>query len=114
MAEAGALKALGRVEESKTAAREALQLRPGDEVAREAAGLVTPKKAKISARSSFGNDRAAAEPIPGPLSAEEIERMTRDQAREALVKVSRSRQRSDVTDDVKTRLKIEFDLLVVG
>ena len=112
MAEAGALKALGRVEESKTAAREALQLRPGDEVAREAAGLVTPKKAKISARSSFGNDRAAAEPIPGPLSAEEIERMTRDQAREALVKVSRSRQRSDVTDDVKTRLKIEFDLLL--
>jgi tetratricopeptide (TPR) repeat protein len=112
MAEAGVLKALGRVEESKTAAREALQLRPGDEVAREAAGLVTPKKAKISARSSFGNDRAAAEPIPGPLSPEEIERMTRDQAREALVKVSRSRQRSDVTDDVKTRLKIEFDLLL--
>jgi tetratricopeptide (TPR) repeat protein len=112
MAEAGVLKALGRLEDSKTAAREALQLRPGDEVAREAAGLITPKKAKTSVRSSSGNDGAAAEPIPGPLSAEEIERMTRDQAREALVKVSRSRQRANVSDDVKTRLKIEFDLLL--
>ena len=112
MAEAGVLKALGRLEDSKTAAREALQLRPGDEVAREAAGLITPKKAKVSARSSFGNDGAAAEPIPGPLSAEEIERMTRDQAREALVKVTRSRQRANLSDDVKTRLKIEFDLLL--
>ena len=34
MAEAGVLKALGRVEDSKTAAREALQLRPGDKAAR--------------------------------------------------------------------------------
>jgi hypothetical protein len=81
-------------------------------VAREAAGLITPKKAKISARSSSGNDGAAAEPIPGPLSAEEIERMTRDQAREALLKVSRSRQRSNVSDEVQERLKIEFDLLL--
>ena len=34
MAEAGVLKALGRLEDSKTAAREALQLRPGDKAAR--------------------------------------------------------------------------------
>ena len=112
MAEAGVLKALGRVEDSKTAAREALQLRPGDEVAREAAGLITPKKAKTSARSSSGNDGGAAEPIPGPFSPEEIDRMTIEQAREALVKVSRSRQRSSLSDDVKTRLKSEFDLLL--
>ena len=112
MAEAGVLKALGRLEDSKTAAREALQLRPGDEVAREAAGLITPKKAKTSARSSSGNEGGANEPIPGPFSPEEIERMTREQAREALVKVTRSRQRANVSDDVKTRLKIEFDLLL--
>jgi tetratricopeptide (TPR) repeat protein len=112
MAEAGALKALGRAEESKTAAREALQLRPGDEVAREAAGLTKPKKAKTSARSISDNDGGAAEPIPGPFSPEEIDRMTIEQAREALVKVSRSRQRSSLSDDVKTRLKSEFDLLL--
>ena len=112
MAEAGVLKALGRLEDSKTAAREALQLRPGDEVAREAAGLTKPKKAKTLARSISDNDGGAAEPIPGPFSPEEIDLMTIEQAREALVKVSRSRQRSSLSDDVKTRLKIEFDLLL--
>ena len=112
MAEAGVLKALGRLDESKAAAREALQLRPEDEAAREAAGLGTPKKAKASKRPSRDNDVAAAEPIPDPISPEQISRMTAQQARAALASVAKSRTRSDLSDEVRARLKDEFDLLL--
>ena len=75
-------------------------------------GTTEPSRLQGVDERGLVNDGAAAEPIPGPLSAEEIERMTRDQAREALLKVSRSRQRSNVSDEVQERLKIEFDLLL--
>jgi hypothetical protein len=52
------------------------------------------------------------EPPPPVLSENEIKRMSREEAREALVKVSRARQRADLDDAVKTRLKTEFDLLL--
>jgi hypothetical protein len=114
MAEAAVLKALDRLDESKAAAREALQLRPEDEAAREAAGLGTPKKAKAraSAPPSRDNNAGAAQPIPTPLSPEQIDGMTREEARAALVLVSRGRNRSDLTDDVQARLKAEFNLLL--
>ena len=114
MAEAAVLKALDRLEESKAAAREALQLRPEDEAAREAAGLGTPRKAKAraSAPPSRDSNASAAQPIPAPLSPEQIDGMTREEARAALVLVSRGRNRSDLTDEVQARLKAEFNLLL--
>ncbi|NBQ13842.1 MAG: tetratricopeptide repeat protein [Proteobacteria bacterium] len=112
MSEAAVLKALDRLDESKAAAREALQLRPGDEAAREAAGLGTPRKAKASARPSRDSDVGAAQPIPAPFSPEEISAMTAEEARAALIKVSKSRNRSDLSDEVQARLKDEFNLLL--
>jgi hypothetical protein len=46
------------------------------------------------------------------LSPEQIDGMTREEARAALVLVSRGRNRSDLTDDVQARLKAEFNLLL--
>jgi hypothetical protein len=116
MAEAAVLKALDRLEESKAAAREALQLRPEDEAAREAAGLGTPKKAKAKARASAApsrdNNAGAAQPIPTPLGPEQIDGMTPEEARAALMLVSRARSRSDLPDEVQARLKDEFNLLL--
>jgi len=65
----------------------------------------------LATRGNLGGS-SEVEPPPPVLSENEIKRMSREEAREALVKVSRARQRADLDDAVKTRLKTEFDLLL--
>jgi hypothetical protein len=65
----------------------------------------------LATRGNIGGT-SEVEPPPPALSENEIKRMSREEAREALVKVSRARQRADLDDAVKTRLKTEFDLLL--
>ena len=65
----------------------------------------------LATRGNIGGS-SEVEPPPPALSENEIKRMSREEAREALVKVSRARQRADLDDAVKTRLKTEFDLLL--
>ncbi|MEY4942403.1 MAG: hypothetical protein RL254_584 [Planctomycetota bacterium] len=65
----------------------------------------------LATRGNIGGS-SEVEPPPPVLSENEIKRMSREEAREALVKVSRARQRADLDDAVKTRLKSEFDLLL--
>lgn len=52
------------------------------------------------------------EPLPAPLTENEINKMSREEARQALVTVSRARNRADIDDATKARLKTEFDLLL--
>ena len=93
--EAGATAAAGA--DSKAAARGA-----------RAAGTA---RGGLATRGNIGGS-SEVEPPPPALSENEIKRMSREEAREALVKVSRARQRADLDDAVKTRLKTEFDLLL--
>lgn len=95
-ADAGATAAAGG--DSKSAARGA-----------RAAGSAT--RGGLATRGNLGGS-SEVEPPPPVLSENEIKRMSREEAREALVKVSRARQRADLDDAVKTRLKTEFDLLL--
>jgi len=95
-ADAGATAAAGA--DSKSAARGA-----------RAAGSAT--RGGLATRGNLGGS-SEVEPPPPVLSENEIKRMSREEAREALVKVSRARQRADLDDAVKTRLKTEFDLLL--
>ena len=74
-----------------------------------AAGAST--RGGLATRSNIGGS-SEAEPPPPALSENEIKRMSKEEAREALMKVSRARQRADLDDAVKTRLKTEFDLLL--
>jgi len=94
--DAGATAAAGA--DSKSAARGA-----------RAAGSAT--RGGLATRGNLGGS-SEVEPPPPVLSENEIKRMSREEAREALVKVSRARQRADLDDAVKTRLKTEFDLLL--
>ena len=52
------------------------------------------------------------EPLPAPITENEISKMSREEARQALVTVSRARNRADIDDATKARLKTEFDLLL--
>lgn len=61
-----------------------------------------------------GNPGAASEPdpLPPPLTANEIEKMTKQEAQDALAKVAKARQRADIEEDVQQRLRTEFNLLL--
>lgn len=61
-----------------------------------------------------GNPGAASEPdpLPPPLTSNEIDKMTKQEAQDALAKVAKARQRADIEDDVKERLRGEFNLLL--
>ena len=52
------------------------------------------------------------EPLPPPLSDNEIARMSVEEARDMLTRVSRARGRADISDEDKARLKGEFDKLL--
>jgi len=95
-ADSGATAVAG--EDSKAAARGA-----------RAAGSAS--RGGLATRGNIGGS-SEVEPPPPALTENEIKRMSREEAREALVKVSRARQRADLDDAVKTRLKTEFDFLL--
>ena len=59
-----------------------------------------------------GTGRPGPPPIPDPISAEEIKAMTRAEALMNLSKVGEARNQPGVDEEVKTRLKAEFDLLM--
>lgn len=82
--------------------------------------------AKASARATRGSGSSRSglatrsnpgatnepEPLPAPITENEINKMSREEARQALVTVSRARNRADIDDATKARLKNEFDLLL--
>ena len=65
----------------------------------------------LATRSKPGGS-SEPEPAPAPLSQNEINQMSKEEARAALVLVSQARNRADLADDVQARLKEEFNLLL--
>ncbi|MFM9144439.1 MAG: hypothetical protein ACKORL_03480, partial [Phycisphaerales bacterium] len=61
-----------------------------------------------------GNPGAASEPdpLPPPLTSNESDKMTKQEAQDALAKVAKARQRPDNDEDVQQRLRGEFNLLL--
>jgi hypothetical protein len=66
------------------------------------------------ALATHGTPAGSNEPEPPPpaLSANEINAMTKEEARDALVRVSKARQRADLDDATKERLRNEFNQLL--
>ncbi|MBM3962121.1 MAG: hypothetical protein FJ306_09525 [Planctomycetes bacterium] len=52
------------------------------------------------------------EPLPPPMSATEIDSMSKQEAQDALTRISKFRSRADLSDADKARLKAEFNLLL--
>jgi hypothetical protein len=65
----------------------------------------------LATRSKPGGS-AEPDPPPAPLSANEINKMSKEEARSALGPVSKARNRADLSDEVRARLKEEFNLLI--
>jgi len=65
----------------------------------------------LATRSKPGGS-AEPDPPPAPLSANEINKMSKEEARAALGPVSNARKRADLSDEVQARLKEEFNLLI--
>jgi hypothetical protein len=111
-----------KASDSKTAEAKTDDAKSGDAKSGDAKG--EDSKAAARAARSSGSGRGALatrskpggssepEPAPTPLSANEINQMSKEEARAALVLVSKARNRADLADDVQARLKEEFNLLL--
>jgi hypothetical protein len=73
-----------------------------------------PGSSRASGLATRSNPGATAEPepLPPPLTPNEIQQMTKQEAQQAMTAVARVRNRADVSDADKARLKAEFDLLL--
>jgi hypothetical protein len=112
----------GKSSETKTSDSKTAEAKTDDAKSGDAKG--EDSKAAARAARSSGSGRGALatrskpggssepEPAPTPLSANEINQMSKEEARAALVLVSKARNRADLADDVQARLKEEFNLLL--
>lgn len=62
--------------------------------------------------NALGGGSNEPEPPPPPLTEAEVNKMTKAEAQAALTTVSKARQRADISDEVKARLKTEFEMLL--
>jgi hypothetical protein len=79
-----------------------------------AADPAKPGRKPRGALATHGTPAGSNEPEPPPpaLSANEINAMTKEEARDTLVRVSKARQRADLDDATKERLRNEFNQLL--
>lgn len=96
--------------------------------ATEGEGATTPEAGRTAGRPTPGSSssgglarrggpvgtpgNAAPEPPPPPITEAEINAMTKAEAHQRLEVVAKARSRADLDDEVKTRLRKEFDLLL--
>ncbi len=64
-------------------------------------------------RPAVGSASAAPAPIPPALTQDQVDGMSRDEARDMLIKVAELRGRLDLDEETAARLKRDFDLLKV-
>lgn len=106
-----------KASDSKTAEAKTDDAKSGDakgedsKAAARAARSSGSGRGALATRSKPGGS-SEPEPAPAPLSANEINQMSKEEARAALVLVSKARNRADLADDVQARLKEEFNLLL--
>jgi hypothetical protein len=79
--------------------------------ARAAASGSSSSGRGLATRSNPGAS-SEPEPLPPPMSATEIDSMSKQEAQDALTRISKFRARADLSDADRARLKSEFDLLL--
>jgi hypothetical protein len=79
--------------------------------ARAAASGSASSSRGLATRSNPGAS-SEPEPLPPPMSATEIDSMSKQEAQDALTRISKFRARADLSDADKARLKSEFELLL--
>lgn len=84
---------------------------PTDAKAAARAARAGSGRSGLATRSNPGGS-SEPEPLPPALTENEINQMSKEEARQTLGVVSKARSRADLDDDAKARLKREFDLLL--
>ena len=109
--------AASKASDAKTAEAKTDDAKSGDakgddsKAAARAARSSGSGRGALATRSKPGGS-SEPEPAPTPLSQNEINQMSKEEARAALVLVSKARNRADLSDEVQARLKEEFNLLL--
>jgi len=75
------------------------------------AGASGPTEASRRGRPAVGAAQPAEQPIPPALTQDQVDAMSRDEARDMLIKIAAIRQRDGLDEETSARLKKDFDML---
>jgi hypothetical protein len=74
-------------------------------------GASGPTEASRRGRPAVGAAQPAEQPIPPALTQDQVDAMSRDEARDMLIKIAAVRQRDGLDEETTARLKRDFDML---
>ncbi|MBU6209140.1 MAG: hypothetical protein KGR22_04450 [Planctomycetes bacterium] len=74
-------------------------------------GASNPTEASRRGRPAVGAAQPAEQPIPPALTQDQVDAMSRDEARDMLIKIAGIRQRDGLDEETSARLKKDFDML---
>jgi hypothetical protein len=74
-------------------------------------GASGPTDASRRGRPAVGAAQPTEQPIPPALTQEQVDAMSRDEARDMLIKIAAIRQRDGLDEETTARLKKDFDML---
>ena len=74
-------------------------------------GASGPTEASRRGRPAAGAAQPAEQPIPPALTQDQVDAMSRDEARDMLIAIAALRQRDGLDEETATRLKKDFDML---
>jgi hypothetical protein len=74
-------------------------------------GASGPTEASRRGRPAVGAAQPAEQPIPPALTQDQVDAMSRDEARDMLIKIAAVRQRDGLDEETTARLKKDFDML---
>jgi len=74
-------------------------------------GASSPTEASRRGRPAVGAAQPAEQPIPPALTQDQVDAMSRDEARDMLIKIAAIRQRDGLDEETSARLKKDFDML---
>ena len=74
-------------------------------------GASGPTEASRRGRPAVGAAQPAEQPIPPALTQDQVDAMSRDEARDMLIKIAAIRQRDGLDEETSARLKKDFDML---
>ncbi len=74
-------------------------------------GASSPTEASRRGRPAVGAAQPAEQPIPPALTQDQVDAMSRDEARDMLIKIAAIRQRDGLDEETTARLKKDFDML---
>ena len=71
----------------------------------------SPTEASRRGRPAVGAAQPAEQPIPPALTQDQVDAMSRDEARDMLIKIATIRQRDGLDEETTARLRKDFDML---